>query len=327
MNKYLLFLLSLLFFVTVEAQEAIPHVYIKMNWKDSDQTKIQVGKYNYDEDFHLSIHPIEKDLSTKDSVKVFEILSSYLNQVEEDDKEVLYYVHGFSADSKWYQKYTNSRLQKHVYNKDVNPYGLVINLIWNSSPIYVTEKKRSFQKGQMFGRLTNQINRSLTKRPSILCHSMGNRVLGGIIEASDWTDSIYFNRVIMACPDIESSTICEDPNYQILESKANNVFVYVHNNDRVLTLASQTNKTDRLGHKGPSQWEMLPNNVIILDASLIDDNSGLASQFSNHRYFFDSPTGREDLMESLGFKIDRSISRRTRLDRDNRYVIENIETP
>ena len=126
----------------------------------------------------------------------------------------------------------------------------------------------------------------------------------------------------MACPDLESDALHRSKTFKKLDSLAEEVILYVHNNDRVLTVATQSNKIDRLGHKGPAEWDSLSANLTVVDASLLADNKDIGSKLTNHRYFYTSPTGREDLMRSLYITKEEKFGKRALLDRPFRYVIE-----
>lgn len=312
----------------LEAQNPIPQIFIKMEWKDSLDTPIHLGHYAYDNAFNIDIETVSKNLSITDTSSFSTFFQPYLQNLNPSRPEVLIYVHGYSADSKYYQKFTNTRLQEHVYSNKASPYGLIVNLVWDKSNLYTTELRRSKQKGILFAQYLSPLLEAYQEKfpkqlPSIICHSMGNRILEGILEhLQELKFGLHFKTIIMACPDLEYDALHRSKAFKNLDQLSQEVVLYVHNNDRVLTVATQSNKIERLGLKGPEKWDSLPANLTVVDASLLTDNKDLGSKFSNHRYFYTSATGREDLMRSLGILHTEKYGKREVLDRSFRYVIE-----
>jgi hypothetical protein len=329
--KHLYFFICLSICIPLSSQEAVPQIFIKMNWEDSLNTPINLGHYSFDEDFDVKIKTLHKGLPLEDTTSFTTFIHPYLEKLKEDKSAVLFYIHGYSADSEYYQKFTNSRMQKHVYSMEESPYGLIVNLVWDRSKIYTTELTRSKQKGVLFAQYLRPLFQAYQDKfpdqlPSIISHSMGNRILEGLFEEMHKTvKGLLFHTTIMACPDLEYDALHRSSTFSNLDSLSKEVILYVHNNDRVLTVASQSNKIDRLGHKGPENWDSLASNITIVDASLITDNKDLGSKFSNHRYFYTSNTGREDLIRSLGISTKEEFGSREVLDRPFRFVIQPKE--
>ena len=85
------------------------------------------------------------------------------------------------------------------------------------------------------------------------------------------------------------------------------------------------NKVDRLGLGGIKNLDQVTESITQVDVSVITDNEDPPSKFSNHRYFYMSPTIRKDMALFFLGEGRKKIPRRKRLGHDRKYMLEMPE--
>jgi len=129
------------------------------------------------------------------------------------------------------------------------------------------------------------------KRINVLAHSMGNRVLRetlSVWEKYDLADGVplIFRNTFLVAADIENESVHRNHRGKLICDASRNVVVYYASDDLALRsskVANLKNKiaSRRLGHSGPENWDLTPQNVFGVDCDDINnsyDNMG-------HTYF------------------------------------------
>jgi esterase/lipase superfamily enzyme len=129
------------------------------------------------------------------------------------------------------------------------------------------------------------------KRINILAHSMGNRVLRETLH--DWAKSMcwevpfIFRNIFMASADVLNETLHREEDGRFICQCARNVVVYFASDDLALRSSKVANVANgyvsrRLGHTGPEQLELTPDNVYAIDCDEV--NTSYDSP-KGHSYF------------------------------------------
>jgi len=147
------------------------------------------------------------------------------------------------------------------------------------------------------------------RRMHLLCHSMGNYMLGGAVEmlfrggAAPATP--LFDEVVLAAAD-EVSTTFTAPNGGRLANLwrlGREITVYYNNDDIMMALSHLANQDYRLGYDGPpnaADTGFFSTNVYeFVNCTGVNDYiSGEVDR--SHQYYRQSPTVRKDILATLG---------------------------
>ncbi|MFI4999689.1 MAG: alpha/beta hydrolase [Reyranellales bacterium] len=157
--------------------------------------------------------------------------------------------------------------------------------------------------------LRSEMSQLGRRRMSLLCHSMGNFMLGGALQAvlqgKDF-DAPIFDEVILAAAD-EPATTFNTPNQRLagLAQVGSEITVYYNNDDILMRLSHIANGgVHRLGYDGPANkpdTELFPPSVYeFVDCTGVNDflNSPLALDRS-HQYYRQSQRVRTDIVQTL----------------------------
>jgi esterase/lipase superfamily enzyme len=149
------------------------------------------------------------------------------------------------------------------------------------------------------------------RRLHLLCHSMGNYMLGAAVEqlfAGAAAPPIpLFDEVVLAAAD-ETATTFSTPNGGRLANLwrlGREITVYCNNNDVAMDLSHLVNRDYRLGYDGPPNTVdtqfFSPNVYEFVDCTGVNDfvNSNLEEPDRSHQYYRQSPTVRADILVTL----------------------------
>ena len=149
------------------------------------------------------------------------------------------------------------------------------------------------------------------RRMNLLCHSMGNYMLGGAVEllyanhAQPATP--MFNEIVLAAAD-EPATTFSTPNggrMNFLWRLGREITVYFNNADVAMGLSHLVNRDYRLGYDGPpntADTQFFSTNVYdFVDCTGVGDfiSPLLQAPDRSHQYYRQSPTVRSDILATL----------------------------
>jgi esterase/lipase superfamily enzyme len=130
------------------------------------------------------------------------------------------------------------------------------------------------------------------KRINVLAHSMGNRVLRETLAEWDKYDladgvPLIFRNTFLVAADIENESIHRTERAKLICNASRNVVVYFASDDLALRASKAANLKNkiasrRLGHTGPENMELTPNNVSVVDC---DDVNNDYDSPKGHSYF------------------------------------------
>ncbi len=149
------------------------------------------------------------------------------------------------------------------------------------------------------------------RRLNLLCHSMGNYMLGGAVElwfSNSAAPSIpLFDEIVLAAAD-ESATTFSTPNGGRLSDLwrlGREITVYYNNDDVLMHLSHIANQDYRLGYDGPPNKAdkrfFSPNVYEFVDCTGVNDfiSPLIQAPDRSHQYYRQSPAVRADIAAGL----------------------------
>lgn len=282
--------------------------------------------------------------------KLFELGSqTFLNRLHEaKHRQILLYIHGYSnlpddvfAAAEEFQKLCDERALKD--QKEV----LIVPVIWPCDDDkgivkdYWDDQKSADYSAISLARALNfflkwrdereeQKLPSCLKRINLLAHSMGNRVLRETLCEWDRYDlangvPMLFRNTFLIAADIENESIHRGQRGELISHASRNVVVYYASDDLALRGSKVANLKNRiasrrLGHSGPENMELTPQNVYAVDC---DDVNTRYDNPKGHSYFRSDDKGKagvvfNHLFECLlsGRVFPEDESKRTTILRD-----------
>ena len=191
---------------------------------------------------------------------------------------------------------------------------LIANIIGDYDD-YRHDQAEAAASSYHFGLFLQQIKalrqRIGNRRVNLLCHSMGNAMLGAAVEALFAGGSApavpLFDEVVLAAADEVCTTFSTADNGRLaaLWRLGREITVYFNRDDIAMALSHIVNHDFRLGYAGPpnaADTGFFSRNVYdFVDCTGIDDyiSSLLAAPDRSHQYYRQSPTVRSDILETL----------------------------
>lgn len=146
------------------------------------------------------------------------------------------------------------------------------------------------------------------RRLNLLCHSMGNYVLGGAVE--QWFSNTavplvpVFDEVILAAADEVSTSFATPNNGRLADlwRLGHEVTIYNNRDDVMMKLSHLANRDYRLGYDGPANEAdthfFSPNVYEFVDCTGVNDYV-IGPPDRSHQYYRSSPTVRADIAAAL----------------------------
>ncbi len=280
---------------------------LKVNWKSPTTYKLESGELTCEKSKKTKVS-LEVDAFTSNETSIEKYLERFkaeYDNLPSDKQDVLFYIHGFGAHRKKYIKINSGTLYSKVLDREGSDIGLLSSLIWEAGMIYVPTIPKSVELGYFYGEVIAKcVNYVHSVNPEadihLLTHSMGNRVYVGIFnKLREYYDAPVFKEHLMAAPDIEPTIFNEGNGLAEINSISENVTIYRHHLDRVLGSSASFSGEDRLGLTSLTADELSSTKaeITIVDCSYLDDNERL--DVGNHNYYYQSPTVRDDIYQTL----------------------------
>jgi hypothetical protein len=329
MNK-LFILFFLLFGLMGYTQNTTKYLYAQVDTNSQFNYPAQYGEIQLQKEKRYKKLILEINESTSPDEAFLEQLSKEFKTLPDGRQNVLFFIHGMMGHHDFYLNLVAKTLDGGLYNQDENKYGMVVYLIWRAGMNYGKNITQTLRMGEEFANLIQNVDERIKQTNnqaeiSVLCHSMGNRVFQGIFnkyEAEGYTTP-PFKDVILAAADLESNIFTPGQPLEKMGNIAEEIHVYFHEYDRTLMMSQLLNQNNRLGLQGISEIEIIPENIMLIDASFLDDQDNLPGRNSNHRYFFTSPTVRTDLLNLLHNKNGEQLPFRKELDHPRKFALIN----
>jgi esterase/lipase superfamily enzyme len=163
--------------------------------------------------------------------------------------------------------------------------------------------------------LRSEMDQLGRRRMNLLCHSMGNFMLGGALQtvlATKLFDQPLFDEIVLAAAD-EAATTFNTPGQRLagLDQLGREITIYYNNDDIAMALSHLVNGEHRLGYDGPANkadTDLFPPSVFeFIDCTGVDDYLNAPNAFDrSHQYYRQSGTVRSDIVQTLaGFTPTR----------------------
>lgn len=301
------------------------NLFIEIDVSASGDELVRYGRINYAEDYT----PERVYFDSINGEQLFlDTLSQSLTSLPEEKRNTLFYIHGMWAYKWSFLKGNHKKMQTDMWANDTNPNGMIVTIIWHCKVKYFDNKEMALQSGKILSPLVRRIHEVTASsgpksNTNYLIHSMGHRVFQTIWEGHLTEDMEHHAQyIVMAGADIEPNSFEKDEILENIGYLSNQIMVFVHNNDRTLGMSKMLNNKDRLGLQGISDLDKVSNSIFQLDVSVITDNEDPPAKFSNHRYFYMSPTVRKDLaLFFQGIPKDK-MPRRKELNHPRKFMLE-----
>ena len=324
-TRFFFFLLTITAGLSIYGQSPSQNLFIEIDVSAEGDEIVRYGRIVYEED----LSPIRNYFEGIDSRNMFlDTLAQSLNELPIEKRNTLFYIHGMWAYKWSFLKGNHKKMQMDMWANNANPHGMIVTLIWHCKVNYFENREMALQSGKVLSPLIRQIHETTAAASSesttnYLIHSMGHRVFQSIWEGHLNKDMTYqAEHIIMAGADIEPNSFEQGEILENIGYLSDNVLIYVHNNDRTLGMSKMLNKEDRLGMHGVLDLNKVSNSIVQIDVSVINDNEDPPSKFSNHRYFYMSPTIRKDVaLFYQGVKLDK-MPRRKKLNHARSWMLQ-----
>lgn len=297
------------------------HYYIEWGGqKITDDLDISVGTLNWDKKYPKKSTSDHNDLDTLMS----EIQQTLLS-LPEDKQNILIHIHGLWGNKHPFFGEMTQALDEHVLCDMSSPYGVIVSIVWDAGFIYNHSRDVAYEKGKRSVPIIKKLKSFVSGgegKLSIINHSMGNRVFNGIIDNIGLIEQSepIFDKCFMVAADIENTVFEKGQPYEHANKIAKDIIVYRHNTDRTLGMSRLINN-DRLGLNGITNYETMPDNITVVDVSLLNDEEFPAAKISRHRYYYTSPTVRKDILAEVLDTPSSEIFNRQKMERKNHYKL------
>jgi esterase/lipase superfamily enzyme len=281
----------------IMSQINFQHFYMYDKSSDPDDKKYDYGI------MEIENKKLIKQKTNMDEDAWMVTIKKNIDSLTSDKNSIIIYIHGYQGDNKYFMQQSGYILQETIFDSTAHSYGMAISLQWTSVIIYDNAVQNAYKKGSNFVATLYEINNYLkVKHPAakvtFLCHSMGNKVFQGIYEHWIKMDtSLVLENVIMMAADLPADIFKDDfPN---LSNHVRKLHIYHHLGDKTLQMANAMKSHQRLGIIGPEPSNPLKNGMFIRNATKVSDDESFAGKLTNHRYYYGSPTIRQEIVDIL----------------------------
>lgn len=301
---YLFSLMISLMASPASAENVIPNYYIEVDGK-GEEKPLKYGELVYTPDYN-----VEKEEWSIDQNQMLESISQALQSQPDGKKDVMIYIHGLWGNTWIPFADSHKKMMEDIWNDPDSPFGMVISLVWDGGANYDSNVATALRSGEYLSVITQDIHKLVSDnggRVSYMLHSMGHRVFQGIWSDEFETTEHRATDVVMMGSDLHTDTFEENNPMHHLHKFTDEIVVYVHNNDRTLGFSKAFNGRSRLGLGGVDDMDKTPDILTQVDVSTLTDVQGFGARFSNHRYYYASPTVRQDIRHVLwGDEVDKT---------------------
>lgn len=326
--------MSLFFVSSIAAFDISPkfkHFYIEIVGLNEVDYKFVYGEIKYDDDAGPEKKPFVTSENMDDEDTFYDEFKSAYLSLDEDQSDVLFYIHGQWGNTKDFFEMSTKAMYKDIFEHEQNETGICISYIWDCKVKYKNNVKIALNKGKHFGDITDQSLKLMgdlkdQKKPSevnFLCHSMGNKVFQGVhsvLETKGFNNP-PIDILIQAGSDLIGNIYESGQPMENIKDLVKDIVIYRHNDDRTLKMSKLLHDHSRMGLDGLDQFEEAPKNITLVDVSIVDDNENLASKLSKHRYYFTSATVRQDILSVLSGEKPSSIANRKPMKKERTYKL------
>lgn len=199
-------------------------------------------------------------------------------QLKKGNENVLLFFHAMWGNL---QPFHKNSMQ--CFNAQLTGIDKIIAVIWHAkSPTYRKNWQRAIGLGARISPVINSIVGCTANQYTVLCHSMGNRVLEGVVSTFPDT-SRRFKTVMLAGADLNAEVFQEG--LTTLPDMSDRIVIYMHEKDHLLQASKIVHHRKRLGLDAKAYvggWRHISNLEVV---DVTHARSGHLPSMTNHMYF------------------------------------------
>lgn len=261
---------------------------------------------------------------------LYKIMFQQLHKLGPQKPAILLSIHSMWGDK---EKYLPNNLQEFsanlLENKD-SQVGLIFSIIWHGGSRYSKNLENADDLGQAVAPSIKQFlhtfqqykNQNVIDSMSlhVLCHSMGHRVLEGMLSAwsVDDFEQPVFDEMVFAAPDLDVDIFAPNRSFEQIDTWVERLHIYHHSKDRFLGLSKMVIHKKRLGKHDFKAYNN--KKIVRIDVSQVPSKT-LVGKWSNHLYLARSPKVQQDMVQILNGIPNSDILGRVFVE-TGRYVLK-----
>ncbi len=273
----------------------------------------------------------ESEAKLKGSHKFFRKLHHEIMQAKVQNPQkadVLFFVHGFKTNVEGVKDAYKDLHEKYVLPAE-SPIAHIVMFSfpsqspWGTVPVpfytYYDDKKDAIRSGEALARVFEKLKRFFTfffierdgykknklcgQQIHLMVHSMGNQVVGAMMEKINAQTTEIFGEIILVAADIDYNAFEKEGAYNRLIDMGKRIHIYHSRQDHILDFSKFTkNLNNRLGKYGRNHIDNALHDVHDIDVSRCDDDAQyqkLVNKFGGHWYYYTSSEVANDIINVL----------------------------
>ena len=311
MRIKLLLCICYLWSFSLDAQnKELRHYYIELKGRSSEEIKVEYGYISWKGLFM-------KKKAFPNYAAFFEVMNQEAQQMTAQSTDLLLYFHSMLGNIQPYFGMTLRQFNKDLLKNPASEVKTVLSIIWHAGVNYERHWEDAKQKGKYLAPVLDSLFQIQKAHPfsiNVLGHSMGNRLIQGLVEELP-DDNQVWDELILAAADLDPKEFADSSFVNKLHKVAARTHVYVYKKDKVLWFSSLLTGEKRLGAKldDPSS---IPETIFVLDIGRLKWRTGL----SGHIYFTSSKIIRTDIFEICNNTPSDQFQHRTKEDSNWWYL-------
>lgn len=265
----------------------------------------------------------------KGTAQMFGQLYQEMRDHQGPQGDVLFFIHGFANSFDDNLQHIRKLHRLYVEPSD-SPVAHLVYLSWptrSSKAFTYSDDQRDAQiTGQVLSRIYSKMMEFFQQlfrreeqphcghRVHLAAHSMGNQVLMHLLESLPGRQiRPVIGEVLLLHSDVPDTVYEPGEPFQKLQRLASRSHLYTHKSDDALALSHFTkNGNKRLGKRGPSRMEDLPEDTFRVEVSRLRAEESLRERIIDHWGYLESPGQIQDIKAVLRGEDENSIDARQR---------------
>ncbi len=320
-------LLFLLYCLHAEAQYKYASVERSYNI-EVELEEDSLVTFGYRVDFHETDTTAHAVYETSSLDTFLFLLSSDLDKVPDNKKNLLFYIHGFMGGQKINLRFTKYDLIEKYILPENSDISRLISIRWpGNMPVYKTSKANAVKAApalsQKLVHIMNELNSKTTEGSpvqfDILNHSMGCEFFKELVQHFPNEPVKYFDQILLCAPDLDIDVFNRNGSLSGLQNYCNRTTVYFSNKDLTLGFSRELNKKGRLGLDGPHLETKYHDKLIFVETSHVMDEKLLPMRLTGHSYYRGSAVAGKDMLQTLIGLPAEQIEDRKKSDQGAQY--------
>lgn len=310
-----LFILS---YISSEAQ----YKYASVERSYNIEVKLEedsLVNFDYRVDFHETDTTAHAVYETSSLDTFLFLLSSDIEKVPDDKRNLLFYIHGFMGGQSMNLRFTKYDLIEKYILPESSDISRLISIRWpGNMPVYKTSKANSVKVAPAVSKQLVQLMNELQSRTEggpiqydILNHSLGCEFFKEVVQHFPDEPVQYFDQILLCAPDLDIDVFSRNGSLCDLQKYCNRTTVYFSNKDLTLGFSRELNKKGRLGLDGPHLETQFHDKLVFVEMSHVMDEKLLPMRLTGHSYYRGSTVAGNDILQTLiGLPADQIEARK-----------------